>query len=164
MMANLMTSIGLMDVLTEKIEQWVAQYRLETTHQGVRKSPQVRQQFLPPKKRKEEEIIPDYPHVIIRYLGERIKDGTNRAKIHIIAGTVCDDHQVGFRDVLNVLTRIRNEMLKQSTFGAFELEEEGLSIEIPEEQYAPEWVGYIAAEYIIPTVQNEGGLPYVVKS
>jgi hypothetical protein len=76
--------------------------------------------------------------------------------------TVCDDHQIGFRDVLNVLTRIRNEMLKQPIFGSFQLEEEGLSIQIPEEQYAPEWVGYIAAEYIIPKVQNEGGLPYVL--
>jgi hypothetical protein len=160
-MESRMTSVGLIDTLTEKIEQWVAQYSLETTHQGVRKPPQVCQQFLPPKKRKEEQEIPDYPHVIIRYLGERIKNGTNRVKIHIIAGTVCDDHQVGFKDVLSVLTRIRNEMLKQPVFGAFQLEEEGLSIEIPEEQYAPEWVGYIAAEYITPKVQNEGGLPYV---
>jgi hypothetical protein len=162
MMDNLMTSIGLIDTLTEKIEQWVAQYRLETTHQGDRKPPQVWQQFLPPKKRKEEQEIPDYPHVIIRYVEERIKNGTNRVLIHIIAGTVCDDHQVGFRDVLNVLTRIRNEMLKQPVFGSFQLEEEGLSIQIPEEQYAPEWVGYIAAEYSAPKVQNEGGLPYVL--
>jgi hypothetical protein len=50
MMAKLMTSIGLIDTLTKKIEQWVAQYSLETTHQGVRQPPQVRQQFLPPKK------------------------------------------------------------------------------------------------------------------
>ncbi|WP_062678890.1 hypothetical protein [Parageobacillus toebii] len=161
-MDNLMTSIGLIDALTEKIERWVTQYNLETTHQGVRRPPQVRQQFLPPKKRKEEQEIPDYPHVIIRYVEERIKNGENRALIHIIAGTVCDDHQIGFRDVLNVLTRIRNEMLKQPIFGSFQLNEEGLSIQIPEEQYAPEWVGYIAAEYIIPKVQNEGGLPYVL--
>ncbi|QPA33430.1 hypothetical protein [Thermaerobacillus caldiproteolyticus] len=160
-MSSLMTSIGLIDTLTEKIKQWVTQYRLETTHRGVRKPPQVRQQFLPPKKRKEEQEIPDYPHVIVRYVRERIKDGTNLVQIHIIAGTVCDDHEVGFRDVLNVLTRIKNEMLKQPTFGAFQIEEEGLSIDIPEEQYAPEWVGYIVAEYIIPKVQNEGGLPYV---
>jgi hypothetical protein len=160
-MESRMTSVGLIDELTKKIDKWVFLYSLETTHQGVRKPPQVRQQFLPPKKRKGAQEIPDYPHVIIRYLGERIKNGTNRVKIHIIAGTVCDDHEVGFKDVLSVLTRIRNEMLKQPVFGAFQLEEEGLSIEIPEEQYAPEWVGYIAAEYITPKVQNEGGLPYV---
>jgi hypothetical protein len=53
-------------------------------------------------------------------------------------------------------------MLKQPIFGPFQLQEEGLSIEIPEEQLAPEWVGYLAAEYIIPKVQNEGGLPYVL--
>lgn len=159
-MSQLMTSVGLIDTLTDMIKQWVSEYRLETSHRGERKAPQVRQQFLPPKKREQE--IPDYPHVIVRYIGERIKNETNRVQIHIIAGTVCDDHDVGFRDVLNVLTRIRNEMLKQKTFQAFELEEEGLAIEIPEEQLAPEWVGYIAAEYITPKVQSEGGFLYVL--
>ncbi|MCL6456494.1 MAG: hypothetical protein K6T85_00665 [Gorillibacterium sp.] len=159
-MSQLMTSVGLIDTLTDMIKRWVSEYRLETTHKGERKAPQVRQQFLPPKKREQE--IPDYPHVIVRYIGERIKNDTNRVQIHIIAGTVCDDHEVGFRDVLNVLTRIRNEMLKQPSFKAFQLEEEGLAIEILEEQYAPEWVGYIAAEYIAPKVQNEGGFPYVL--
>lgn len=161
-MSGLLTSIGLIDVLTEKIKQWIAEFNLETIHQEVRKPPQVRQQFLPPKQRKEEQEIPDFPYVIIRYVEERVKDNKNRVRLHIIAGTVCNDHELGFRDVLNVLTRIRNEMQRNPVMGPFELDEEGLSIHIPEEQFAPEWVGYIAAEYIIPTVQDEGGLRYVL--
>ncbi|WJQ12759.1 hypothetical protein QT238_11260 [Geobacillus stearothermophilus] len=160
-MSYLMTSVGLVDALTERIEQWVSQYNLQTTHQGVRKAPEVRQQYLPPKRRKEDQDVPDFPHVIVRYVGERVKGGVNRVQIHIIVGTVCDDPQVGFRDVLNVLTRIRNEMLRQPVFGAYQLNDEGLSIDIPEEQYAPEWVGYITAEYMMPTVQSEGGIMYV---
>jgi hypothetical protein len=160
-MDGLMTSVGLVDQLTERIKKWVSEFRLQTPHNSFLKAPNVYTQFINPKTRKEEEENPNFPHIIIRYIREEIRNGVNYAEIHIIAGTVDEDHENGFRDVLNVLTRIRNEMLKQPIIGAFELNKEGLSIEIPEEQLETHWVGYINAKYSIPTVQNEGGLPYV---
>jgi glycosidase len=160
-MDGLRTSVGLVDQLTELIKKWVSEFRLKSPHNSLLKAPHIYTQFLPPKTRKEEEENPNFPHIIIRYVREEIRNGVNYAEIRIIAGTVDADNENGFRDVLNVLTRIRNEMLKQSPIGVFELQTEGLAIEIPEEQYEPHWVGYINAKYSMPTVQNEGGLSYV---
>jgi hypothetical protein len=154
-----MTSIGLMDQLEEKIHQIINEFRLQANHGEQKIKPAVHVQYLSPKKpKKQEEMEPDFPHVIIRYLGEMVAGGFNRVSVSLIAGVYNQDHQVAFRDILNVLTRIKNELMRQPIIGAFELNFEDIEIEVPEEQYFPEWVGVMSLKFNTPTVQAEGGI------
>lgn len=161
-MKKLMTSVGMMDGLEERLHEIISEFRLKANHGDQMKVPSIHFQYLPPKQQRSKEILdPDFPHVIIRYLGEkRNKEGQTTSSVRLIAGAYNEDHHTGIRDILNILTRIRNELNRSPFFGAFSIDVDSLEIEIPEEQYKPEWVGLLSVNIVIPTMQTEGGIHF----
>lgn len=162
MMIGIMTtSIDLVDMLKEEIEKIVSEFTLNCNIEGRQKSPQVTTQYLPEKKRKSEQDDPDFPHVIVRFVEEKVEQGQNIVEIHIIAGTYGYDPQVCWRDVVNVLTRIKVELCKKPLLSSFELIQDSYRTVFPEEQPFPEWVAYSIVKYRTPSIQSEEGLQHV---
>lgn len=152
-----MTPIMLVDRLVEFIKPVVAEYVLPSNVHGVSKAPQVLAGYLPEKKPGPGQDPPDFPYVIVRYLEDDDTDDNDVAKVKIIAGTYSDDTQDGWRDVLNVITKIKTALLKQRFFGPFKLEKP-VKTELPEDQPYPEWVAFLnLSNIIIPQIQEEGG-------
>ncbi|AKS37415.1 hypothetical protein NP92_02850 [Anoxybacillus gonensis] len=160
-MEYIMTNIGLVDALKERIESIVREFSLSCNVEGKQKAPQVATQYLPEKKRKEEQDVPDFPHVIVRFIEEKSQNGQDVVEVHIIAGTYGYDPQTCWKDVMNVLNRIKLELRKQPLIGPFELIQDSYRTVLPEEQPFPEWIAYSVAQFIVPRIQNEGGIPYV---
>ena len=152
-----MTPIILVDKLVEFIKPVVANYELDSNIQDVRKSPQVMSGYLKEKKPKEKQEIPDFPYVIVRYLEDTDTENEgNTAKVKIFAGTYSEDEQDGWRDAMNVITRIKEALMKQRFIGAFKIEYP-TKTELPEEQLYPEWVAILHLTVTMPHVIEEGG-------
>lgn len=151
-----MTPIVLVDTLVEFIKPVVDNFELDSNVQGIRKSPQVISGYLKEKKPKEKQVIPDFPYVIVRYLEDTDTDDGNTAKVKILAGTYSEDEQGGWRDAMNVITRIKEALMKQRFFGAFKIEYP-IKTELPEEQLYPEWVAILHLTVTMPHLIEEGG-------
>ncbi len=152
-----MTPIGLVDALEDKIKEIIKNFDLkfkaEGTNDGGTKVPQVSTHYLPDKKRDQETTPePDYPHVIIRFIEEK----HNTALVHIIAGTYEPDSTKGWRDPLNILTRIKQELIKEGTLASFSLVESSYTTELFEDQVVPQWVALSTVKFEIPHPSIEG--------
>lgn len=157
-----MTPIVLVDTMIKFIEPVVENFELQSNVPDIKKAPQVIGGFLSEKKRSQEQDPPDFPFVIVRYIDDEDKgDGTNVATVKIIVGTYSEDYQDGWRDCMNVVIRIKEELLKQRIIGGPFRVEYPIKIELPEEQPFPEWAAFLTVKIIMPSIQEEGGLEYV---
>lgn len=153
-----MTPIVLVDELIKFIIPVVADFRLQTNVPNAPyKSPQVVGFGLDEKKPHQQQSIPDFPFVIVRFLDDNDTDESNTAQVRIIAGTYSQDIQDGWRDVMNVVTRIKGALLKQRFIGDVFKVEKPIKTDLPEEQPFPEWVAMLTITVTIPQVQEEGG-------
>lgn len=151
-----MTPIILVDKLVEFIKTVVVEFELDSNVVGIKKSPQVISGYLQEKKPNQKQDPPDFPYVIVRYLTDTDTMEDNQVSIKIIAGTYSDDTQGGWRDPMNVITKIKGSLVKQRFFGAFKIEYP-VKTELPEEQPYPEWVAILNLTVTMPHVVEEGG-------
>lgn len=151
-----MTPIVLVDELVQFIKTVVKEFVLNSNVTGIRKEPQVIGGYLGEKKPGQDQNPPDYPYVVVRYLEDEDNGQQDTAIVRIIAGTYSEDAANGWRDALNVLTRIKYALLKQKFFGPFKVEYP-VKMELPEEQPFPEWVALMTVNVVIPRTEEEGG-------
>lgn len=151
-----MTPMIMIDSLVERIQEIVKNLDLEADRQGIRKAPQVWADGLP-KKSTSDRQEPEVPWVIVRYLDEDDTDEGALATIKIIACTYSEDEQNGWRDVLNVVTRIKLDLLAHPYFGSAFRIERPIHTEIPEEQPFPDWLATMTVKVAMPQMEEEGG-------
>ncbi|ABO49744.1 hypothetical protein Dred_1210 [Desulforamulus reducens MI-1] len=151
-----MTPLILIDKLIEFIKPVMAEFELQSNVPGVLKAPQVIPGYLGEKKPIKEQDPPDFPYVIIRYLEDEDVNTGATAKVRIYAGTYSEDTQDGWRDAVNVITKIKTALKRRSYFGPFKVEYP-IKTELPEEQPYPEWVAVLNLTVTIPQVYEEGG-------
>jgi len=152
-----MTLIVLVDELVKFIGTVVAEFELQSNVPEVKKAPQIVPGWLKEKKPGQQQDPPDFPYVIVRYLEDTGNNDGDMATVRIIAGTYSEDVQDGWRDCMNVLTRIKEALLKQRFVGKAFRVEYPIKTELPEEQPYPEWVAFMTLNISIPSVQEEGG-------
>ncbi|MDT3416169.1 hypothetical protein QO009_002037 [Brevibacillus aydinogluensis] len=150
-----MTPIVMLDQLVERLKSIVSNFELPSNVEGVKKAPQVLAGYLPEKRQNQDQ--PDLPYVIARFLGDNETDEQATATVKIIVGTYSKDQKDGWRDTLNVLTRIKQELLARPVFGGSFLVARPIKTELPEEHPYPEWWGTITLDVIIPQMEEEGG-------
>lgn len=142
------TPVLLVDELQTFIGGVVGDYQMETNRPNLSKAPQVIAGYLPPKK-SDSSSDPDFPFVIVRLIEGTDTQDDAKVVIKIIAGTFSEDAQSGWRDPVNILQRIRTELLKRRVVGGKFRLEFPLKIEMPEEQPFPEWVGFMTTTWTI---------------
>ncbi|MFY0545456.1 hypothetical protein [Brevibacillus sp. H7] len=152
-----MTPNLLVDELIKFIEPVVANFDLESNVKGIRKSPQVIGGYLEEKKPQQRQETPDFPYVIVRYLEDDDTDESNIASVRIIAGTYSEDEQNGWRDCMNVVTRIKQALLEQPIIGERFRVQKPMKTQLPEEQPFPEWMALLTVQVVIPQTEEEGG-------
>lgn len=145
------TPISLIDAVRDFCEEVTKQYFLET-NKNHNKEPQVVTGYLPTKKSTDK---PDFPYVIVRFMeGNDSQDSTVNLKI--IVGTYDEeDDSNGWRDVLNILQRIRTELFKRQALANKYRVELPFKYLLPEDQPYPEWIGWIETKWIIPSIVLE---------
>ena len=107
-----MTPVILLEALKVKTETALKCLSLPVKD-GDRRPPKVYLMQLPSKKAEETQV----PYVVLQFVTGKDQDPKGEpaysdCKIRIIAATYADDAGVGALDVLNVLTRLRIELLK----------------------------------------------------
>ncbi|KAB8126909.1 hypothetical protein F9U64_18995 [Gracilibacillus oryzae] len=154
-----MTPILLVDALVKRIKQIVHDFDLETKKDDLTKTPEVYAGYLPPKLKSREED--DFPYILVRFLTE--SDNENDvASIRLIIGTFSEDEQDGWRDPLNIATRIKIALKKSPALDSFSLRDR-IKIELFEEQPYPYWFAMMDMDFDMPQVQldwSENGLDY----
>lgn len=155
-----MTPIILVDKLIEFIEPVVADFRLETNVKGLPpRAPQVQGGYLKEKlpNQAQAQGDPDFPNVIVRFV--EMTDGENgsTATVKIMTGTHSFDEKDGWRDCMNVITRIKTALMKKGTVGPFRFNKPYL-LELPEEQPYPYWAAILTLNVEVGQPQIEGVL------
>ncbi|MDD4599624.1 hypothetical protein SDC9_04142 [bioreactor metagenome] len=96
----------------------------------------------------EDETEKAVPFVIARFLTGEDSQQTGTATIRIIA-TTYSKHGQGWRDPLEVLERIRQELLRNRTLGKKFRLELPIKTEMPEDQPWPYWVAWMTTTWTI---------------
>lgn len=151
-----MNAIVLVDDLVVSIQEIIKEYDLTTKIEGINKSPSVYAGYLPPKEDNEGELTPnDYPFVIVRFLndGDDIYSEDVLA-IRLVIGTHSEDDQNGWRDVVNIASRIKIGLMKKRIIGPFVLTGK-IQTELFEEQLRPFWHGIMDLTFNAPQIQSE---------
>ncbi|NPV30656.1 MAG: hypothetical protein HPY58_13620 [Firmicutes bacterium] len=142
-----MTPVLLVDALRDFIEDVVKNYWLETKKPDLNKPPQVVTGYLPPPEASREE--PNFPFVIIRLLEGTDDQEGSTVTVKIIVGTYSEDSQNGWRDVANIIQRIRTELLRRRVIAKKYRVEYPIKFEIVEEHPYPEWIGVMTTVWAI---------------
>jgi hypothetical protein len=151
-----MTPIDLVDELVKFIKDVVKDYDFTTKKKGVLKAPSVYPGYLPSKEDDDDTLTPnDYPFVIVRFLSESDDQELNdTVDIRILIGTYSEDEQNGWRDPVNMATRIKLHLKKKPIIGPFSLTDK-IQIELFEEQLKPFWHLIMDLSFNIPKVQPD---------
>lgn len=153
-----MTPIDLIDDLVKFIQEAVRHYDLTTKVNGQTKSPSVYAGYLPTQDEEdgEEVLTPsDYPFVIVRFLSETdVLNESDTTSVLLIIGTHSEDEQGGWRDAVNIATRIKIALKKIQSIGPFVLTGK-IQTELFEEQSRPFWHAIMELSFHIPQVQPE---------
>jgi len=153
-----MTPIDLVDELVEFLKKVIKNYDLSTKMNGISKRPSVYAGYLPTQDEEDDDELKtpdDYPCILVRFIMDQ--DDINQddlTSIRLIIGTYSIDDQSGWRDTLNIATRIKTELKKQHVFGPFSLIGT-VQTELFEEQLRPYWHGIMDIDFCIPQVQAE---------
>ncbi|MEK3976060.1 hypothetical protein [Psychrobacillus sp. FSL K6-1267] len=151
-----MNAIVLVDDLVKHIQEIIKEYDLTTKVEGFNKSPSVYAGYLPPKEDNNGELTPnDYPFVIVRFLTDDDNiDSEDMLAIRLVIGTHSEDDQNGWRDVVNVASRIKIGIMEKRIFGPFVLTGK-IQTELFEEQLRPFWHGIMDLNFNAPQIQSE---------
>lgn len=148
-----MTPIELVDTIANYLKEVVKEYDLETKKDGIIKAPEIHTGYLPDKKNSNEIDKLDFPYVIIRFLSED-DSNVDTVNIRLIIGTYSEDEVNGWRDPVNIATRIKIALRKKRVFGPFSLIDK-IKIELFEEQPFPQWFTTMDLQFNIPQVQMD---------
>lgn len=146
-----MTPIELVDTLIDFLKEVVKEYDLTTKINGVSKAPEIHSGYLPPKSKGDD--TSDFPYIIVRYLSEDDSEA-DTVNLRVVIGTHSEDEQNGWRDTLNIATRIKIALKKKRIFGPFSLTDK-VAIELFEDQPFPYWFAIMDLSFNIPQVQFE---------
>ena len=146
-----MTPIELVDALVEFLKEVVKEYDLSTKVDGISKAPDVHAGYLPPKSK--DDSATEFPYIIVRYLSEDDVDA-DTVNVGLIIGTHSEDEQNGWRDPLNIATRIKIALKKVRYIDSYSLSGP-IKIELFEEQPFPYWFAIMDLNFNIPQVQFE---------
>lgn len=173
-----MTPIKLIDELVKFIQEALKEMELSTKTEGVNSTISVFSGYLPDevnrniKKVNEyrslkkvqvdnelvdisKDLLDHYPYVIARFTGEVDEfEKDDVVSITLIISTYDNDSQNGWRDVMNIATRLKTELKARPMVGSFVLNEK-IVVNLFEEQECPFWFGTMDLEFIIPQVQEE---------
>ncbi|MGI6436406.1 MAG: hypothetical protein ACOX0F_13855 [Syntrophomonadaceae bacterium] len=126
------------------LETVLTEFLLETG-KGQDKAPQVAEGWLPPKGSSDK---PDFPYVIVRLCEGTDSEERGQATIKIIVGTYSEEIE-GWKDVGNIIMRIRNTLLITRILNNRYQLELPLKWQLFEEQPYPEWIGQITTKWTI---------------
>ncbi|MDP5277145.1 hypothetical protein [Chengkuizengella axinellae] len=146
-----MTPALLIQSLCKFLEGVVENYTLESNIKTL-KTPQIVDGFLPPKKGNQPEA--EFPYIIVRLVEGEDEKEESTTTIKMLFGTYSEDVQ-GFHDVLNLMEKVRQALLKKRTIDNKFRMELPYKWEVPEEQPHPEWFGMSISKWIIPKVLEE---------
>lgn len=151
-----MSSLDIVDVLVEFLQDALKEVRLQTKDETILKAPTVYDGYLPPKQnRKRGEDDPeqeDYPFVIVRYLGEEDElFKQNTMDFRILVGTYNKDEQHGWRETLSVMNKIKFALKEANSVGAAALTGK-IESALFEEQMKPTWHGVMEVSFETPQV------------
>lgn len=144
-----MTPIELVDALVDFIKAAVKDYDLSTKIEGLSKAPEVYSGYLPPKIKGDD--ASEFPYILVRYLSGE-DDETDTVDIALIIGAYSEDEQNGWRDPLNIATRIKIAIKKAGIIGPYALTGK-VKTELFEEQPFPYWFAVMELRFNIPQVQ-----------
>ncbi|SHN77263.1 hypothetical protein [Desulfitobacterium chlororespirans] len=144
-----MTPIELVDSLVAFFKKAAAEYDL-ATKTGAGKPPQVYAGYLPPKDKGDDSN--EFPFIIVRYLEEDDNNEATEVKIGVIIGTYCEDEQTGWRDPLNIATRLKIALKKAEVIGPYSLTR-SIKVDLFEDQPFPYWYTTMEVSFYIPQVQ-----------
>lgn len=143
----------MMDELIKELEAVTGTVRF-LTPKGEERAPQVVDSYLPPKNPRKPDDGEDFPYVIVRYMEDEETENDATAKVKIICGVHAEEIKQGLRDLLNLTGAIRTHFLSQRLFGGCFEVKMPLKREIPEEQNAPEWYGWLILNIETPNIQG----------
>jgi len=149
-----LTPLDLMDDLKNFLEQVVHEYSLESKA-SPDKIPQVVLGWLPAKgetKKDDETSNPDFPYVVAQ-LESWDDDDSSKATVSLQIGTY-SKLMDGWRDTVNVMTRIRMALLTQRVIGKRFRLELPIHSELFDEQPYPYWIGAMTTNWTIPQPQE----------
>lgn len=146
-----MNPVELVDKLVDFSKKVVKDYDLPTKNGESSKSPNIYPGYLPDKKKGDEQS--EFPYVIIRFLSEQDKED-DKVNIRFIIATYSEDEVNGWRDPVNIATRIKIALKKQQIFGPFSLNGE-IKIDLFEDQPFPQWFATMDVTFVIPQVQMD---------
>lgn len=141
----------MMEALTAELIQATKHLQLGSP-KGEPRPPQVFDGYLPPKRPKDQHND-DFPYVIARYLNDISSDDNAVAQVKVLCGVHADDNR-GWHDLLNLTDAIKTHFLSRQYFGECFSIERPLKREFPEEQPAPEWVGWFVFNISIPNIME----------
>lgn len=144
-----MTPIELIDSLVKFFKETVKDYSLDTKGKN-NKAPEVYAGYLPPKGKKDDSS--EFPYVIVRYLEEDDNNEADAVTVGVIIGTYSEDEQNGWRDPLNIATRLKIALRKVGVIGPYSLGNK-IKIELFEEQPFPYCFAVMEFSFNIPQVQ-----------
>lgn len=144
-----MTSLQLVDRLIAFLKEVVKDYDLSTKVDGISKAPDVYSGYLPSKNKDDD--VSKFPYIIVRFLSEE-DSAEDTVNIRLIIGTYSEDEQDGWRDAVNIATRIKIALKKVQVIGSYSLGDK-IKIELFEEQPFPQWIAVMDLSFYIPQVQ-----------
>jgi hypothetical protein len=95
------------------------------------------------------------PHIAVRVADVEDDDDVTTVSLYIIHATYDSDPVSGYLEIVNLMTRSRQEMLKKRILSNGTRLLLPLKSEIQAEQPRPIWVGLIVAKYQLPFVKEE---------
>lgn len=116
------------------------------TKKDEEKALQVIAGYLPPKKSVPD---PDFPFVIVRIESFEDKLEGAIANVNMVIGTYSEDAQDGWRDVVNIATRIWSELFRKRIVADKYRVEYPCEFILPEEQPFPQWIGMLSTVWTI---------------
>lgn len=153
-----MTPVVLLEGLKEFIEECtkdiLLQVRTKPTEESSvsRRAAEVHLMRLPDKS--SETIL--IPYVLLQFIDGRDEDDAeSTCRVRVIVATYSDDNGIGSMDVLNVLTKIRIDLLKKGVISnQFSIKKPLEYIVYPEDT-APYFMGEMMTVWEIPEIMRE---------
>jgi hypothetical protein len=144
-----MTTLECLDAIAVSLTEILADLKLEIP-KGGKRAPQIVPGWLPPNDPRDHGREDDLPYVIPRLAGhDDIAPEESYARVNIYVGTYSKAPD-GWRDVANVIERIRQAFLKNRTVAKkFRLELPIKSTILTDEQPYPYWVGWLETRWTI---------------
>ncbi len=150
-----MTPLDLMDELKTFLEQVVKDYVLDCKISSD-KIPQVVLGWLPVRtetRKNDDAGNPDFPYVVVQLETWEDKEDSSKATVSFQIGTYSKDME-GWRDTVNIMTRIRTALLYKRVIGRHFRLELPINSDLFDDQPYSYWIGAMTTNWIIPQPQE----------